>query len=125
MSDAGAVPAYNVDVKLAVRNDPDRSQFINMTIDSVPTGSTRLRGTWRGARVFVPSQGGEFNWDGRAGQELVEAFDGPASAARVVLGLEKFVGAPGKLPGRGSNGTGVVFDPDDPAFRLDITWRIA
>ncbi|MEV4923672.1 hypothetical protein [Streptomyces roseoverticillatus] len=124
MSDAAAAPAYNVDVKLTVKNDPSRSQFINMTIDTVPAGATQLRGTWRGARVFVPSQGGDFSWDGRAGQELIEAFDGPASAARVVLDLEKFIGAPGKLPGRGAGGTGIVFDPADPAFHLDITWRI-
>ncbi|CAM5563575.1 hypothetical protein [Streptomyces abikoensis] len=125
MSDAAAVPAYNVDVKLTDKNDPGRSQFINMTIDTVPSGATKLRGTWRGASVFVPSAKGDFLWDGRAGQEFAEAYDGPESGARVVLGLQKFIGAPGKLPGRGASGAGLVLNPDDPAFRLDITWRIS
>lgn len=68
---------FNVDVKLTDENDPSSSQFINMTIGSVPPGATRLLGEWRGASIFVPSSGGEFEWDGRPGQGAAFVFDGP------------------------------------------------
>ncbi|MGW1077867.1 hypothetical protein [Streptomyces sp. NPDC002537] len=121
---AAAAFDFNVDVKLTDVSDPNRFQFINMTIASVPPGATQLRGTWRGASVFVPSTSGEFDWDGRSGHEVAFVFDGPAMNARVVVGLLNFIGAPGRLPGRGATGGGEVLDPDQPSFREEITWRI-
>jgi hypothetical protein len=63
---------YNADVKITDRVNPGRSQFINLTIANVQPGAERLQGEWRGAG-FVPSSGGEFNWDGRASTSTAKA----------------------------------------------------
>ncbi|MFI9508115.1 hypothetical protein [Nocardia sp. NPDC052566] len=115
---------FNVDVKLTDAADPDSVQFINMTIDAVPAGVTQLSGTWRGASVFVPASNGEFDWDGRPGHEVAFVFDGSSSGARLVLGLLGFIGASGKLPGRGTTGDGEVLDPTQPAFRGEVRWKV-
>jgi hypothetical protein len=115
---------FNVDVRLTDANDPDSVQFINMTIGSVPSGADRLLGEWRGASVFVPSSGGEFDWDGRPGQGTAFVFDGPSAGARLVLGLLDFVDPGGGLPARGASGNGSVTDPDNPGFLGDVKWEI-
>ncbi|MFE6777815.1 hypothetical protein [Streptomyces sp. NPDC057702] len=123
-SDETATDAFdfNVDVKLTVKADPSRTQFVNMTITTVPPGAQQVDGTWRGASVFVPSTGGDFLWDGRPGQDV--AFLSDSATNKVVVGLAGFVGSPGKLPGRGKSGTGEVIDPVQPQFREAITWKI-
>ncbi|MER7585211.1 hypothetical protein [Kitasatospora sp. NPDC097691] len=115
---------FNVDVKLTDDNDSTSSQFINMTIESAPPGIERLLGEWRGASVFIPASQGEFDWDGRPGHAVAFVFDGLSSNARLVLGLNDFVGSSGGLPQRGSTGGGVVTDPDNPQFLGDVTWEI-
>lgn len=115
---------FNVDVKLTDVNDSSQSQFINTTIATAPPGVKQLRGQWRGASVIVPSSGGEFDWDGRPGHEVAFVFDGPSSGARLVLGLNDFVGPGGSLPPRGSKGGGSVTDPDNPQFLGDVNWEI-
>lgn len=115
---------FNVDVKLTDTSDPSVFQYVNLTIATVPAGATQLRGTWRGASVFVPSTGGEFDWDGRPGHEVAFVFDGPSGSGRVVIGLLDFIGASGKLPARGAGGAGEVLDPNSPTFREEITWKI-
>jgi hypothetical protein len=115
---------FNVDVRLTDVNDADSVQFINMTIGSVPAGSDRLLGDWRGAAVFVPSSAGEFDWDGRPGQGVAFVFDGPSAGARMVLGLSGFVAFNGGLPPRGAKGSGSVVDPDDPQFLDEVIWEI-
>jgi hypothetical protein len=115
---------FNVDVRLIDANDPDSVQFINMTIDSVPPGADRLLGDWRGASVFVPSSGGEFDWDARPGQGTAFVFDGPSADGRLVLGLLDFIDSGGGLPPRGASGNGSVTDPDNPRFLGDVKWEI-
>ncbi|WP_116211893.1 hypothetical protein [Streptomyces olivoreticuli] len=113
---------FNVDVKLAVKDNPSTSQFVNMTIGTVPPGATQLDGTWRGAPVFILSKGGTFTWDGRPGQEIAALIDGASGG--LVVSLLGFIGAPGKLPGRGKSGIGNALDPVTHEFREDITWKI-
>ncbi|KNB52258.1 hypothetical protein [Streptomyces caatingaensis] len=113
---------FNVDVRLTVKNNPSTFQFVNMTIETVPPGATQLDGTWRGAPVFLLSSGGSFAWDGRAGQEFAALSDGASGG--LVVTLAGFVGAPGKLPGRGKSGEGHALDPVTHQFREDITWKI-
>ncbi|MFE0186701.1 hypothetical protein [Streptomyces sp. NPDC058989] len=113
---------FNADVKLTVKANPSKVQFVNMTIGTVPGGADQLDGTWRGASVFVPSTGGNFHWDGRPGQQVAFLSDG--ATGKVVVGLLGFIGAPGKLPGRGASGNGEVIDPVNPQFREAITWKI-
>lgn len=116
---------FNVDVKLTDVDDPTNFQYINMTIGSAPPGSTRLVGTWRGASVFVPSSGGEFDWDGRPAQREAFAFDGPSAGSRLVLGLNDFAAPGGGLPQRGATGGGAVVDPSNPgSFLNTISWEI-
>ena len=115
---------FNVDVRLTDVNDPDSVQFINMTIESVPSGSDRLLGEWRGASVFVPASEGEFDWDGRPGQGTAFVFDGLSADARLVLSLLDFVATSGGLPPRGATGGGSVLDPNNPQFLGDINWEI-
>ncbi|QKW51555.1 hypothetical protein [Streptomyces buecherae] len=112
---------FNVDVRLTVKADPGRFQFVNMTIGTVPGGATQLDGTWRGASVFVPSTGGDFHWDGTGqGSAILE----DSATNKAVVGLLGFRGAPGKLPGTGASGNGEVLDPVNPQFREAITWKI-
>ncbi|WP_438488908.1 hypothetical protein [Streptomyces sp. S186] len=113
---------FNADVKLTVESDPSRTQFVNMTIDSVPGGADQLDGTWRGASVFVPSTGGSFHWDGRPGQDVAFLLDG--ATGNVTVSLLGFVGATGKLPGRGATGHGEVLDPVTKQFLDAIVWKI-
>jgi hypothetical protein len=115
---------FKVDVRLTDENDPTSSQFLNMTIGSVPPGATRLLGEWRGASVYVPSSGGEFDWDGRPGQGAAFVFDGPSAGSRLVLGLNDFVAPGGGLPPRGATGGGAVTDPNNPAFLGTVRWEI-
>jgi hypothetical protein len=115
---------FNVDVKLTDKNNRTSVQFINMTIANVVPGVQQLRGTWRGAPVFVPSSGGEFEWDGRPGQDLALVYDGPAAELRLVLGLTGFKAQNGGLPARGAKGGGTVSDPSRPTFRGDVLWEI-
>ncbi|MFF4603719.1 hypothetical protein ACFY12_13410 [Streptomyces sp. NPDC001339] len=119
---ASVAPQYNVDVQLTVKDDPSRVQFVNMTIKTVTTGADQLDGEWRGASVFVPSTGGTFHWDGRAGQEFTAHLD--SATGKLVLTLDHFIGSPRKLPGRGASGEGFVLDPFNPGFREDILWKI-
>lgn len=115
---------YNVDVQLTDSADPKSVQFINMTIGSAPPGVKQLRGEWRGASVFVPSAHGEFDWDGRPGQNVAFVFDGPSAGARLVVGLNDFATSQGGLPQRGATGGGTVLDPANPAFLGTIRWCI-
>jgi hypothetical protein len=115
---------FNVDVKLTDEDDPSLVQFINMTIDVVPVGAQQLRGEWRGASVFVPSTGGEFDWDGRPNQNEAFVFDGSSAGARLVLGLNDFSDSQGGLPNRGATGGGSVLDPTNPAFLNTIICEI-
>lgn len=115
---------FNVDVRLTDDNDPDSVQFINMTIGSVPAGADRLLGDWRGAAVFLPSSSGEFDWDGRSGQQVAFVFDGPSAGSRLVLGLNDFAAPGGGLPHRGATGGGAVTDPDNPQFLGTVKWEI-
>lgn len=115
---------FNVDVKLTDANDASSVQFINMTIGTAPSGAQRLLGDWRGASVFVPSAGGEFDWDGRPDQRVAFVFDGPSANGRMVLGLQDFAKPGGGLPPRGATGGGSVLDPDNPSFLGDVRWQI-
>lgn len=116
--------AYNVDVKLTDENDASSFQFINMTIESVPSGATQLRGEWRGAPVFLPASSGEFDWDGRPGQKAAFVFEGLSANGKIILGLNDFASPTGGLPGRGSTGGGAVIHPIDPTFLGTIVWVI-
>ena len=115
---------FNVDVRLTDENDPSQVQFINMTIDIVPPGAQQLRGDWRGASVFVPSAGGEFDWDDRPGQHVAFVFDGPSASAQIVLGLNDFSDPQGGLPQTGATGGGTVLDPVSPSFLGTVRWEI-
>ncbi|MGW2256076.1 hypothetical protein ACWCXH_38935 [Kitasatospora sp. NPDC001660] len=116
--------SYNVDVKLTDAGDPNAFQFINMNISAIPPGATQLRGYWRGASAFIPSSGGEFDWDGRPGQEVAFIFDGPSSDARLVLDLQDFISPQGGLPEIGATGGGNILDPNTPTFLGNIHWEI-
>jgi hypothetical protein len=113
---------YNVDVRLRDANDASRVQFINMTANVVPPEV--VRGSWRGASVFVPSSGGEFEWDG----QTAHFFDGTVASRRIVLDLVRFADSSGQLPQSGATGSGMISDgnedPDRPVFIGDVTWEI-
>src|SRR5260221_3525918 len=61
---------------------PPRSTLFPYT--TLFRSAQQLTGTWRGGSVFVPSSGGEFTWDGRAGHEVAFVFDGPSTGSQVV-----------------------------------------
>ncbi|MFD4415973.1 hypothetical protein [Streptomyces sp. NPDC058476] len=115
---------FNVDVRLTDDSDSSSVQFINMTIESAPPGVDQLTGEWRGASVFVPSDSGEFDWDGRPDSQGALVFDGPSADGRVVVGLNDFVAPGGGLPSTGATGGGTVVDPNSSQFLGDITWEI-